>query len=247
MVEPRRSAHSAHTGWQTEPVRAGAACPRQAGSLGNLFPPGVGLLPGGENGLGEDDPTKYFLNILADFKQGEEPLTPAAAALLRQRLESGKKPSTLCAPTSVPVSDLAPGPFKIVQTPGLTLILYEADTVFRQIYTDGRKYPVDPDPHWLGYSVGRWEGDWFVIDATGFNDRGPLDAMGHFHSEAMKVTERFHRRDFGHIEFQLRIDDPKTFTSPVTVKLNHILLPDTDISESFCAEDEKDLAHMPGK
>jgi hypothetical protein len=106
---------------------------------------------------------------------------------------------------------------------------------------------VDPDPHWLGYSVGRWEGDWFVIDATGFNDRGPLDAMGHFHSEAMKVTERFHRRDFGHIEFQLRIDDPKTFTSPVTVKLNHILLPDTDISESFCAEDEKDLAHMPGK
>jgi hypothetical protein len=215
--------------------------------LASLFPPGVGVLPGGENGLGEDDPTKYFLNILSDFNRGETPLTPAAAALLQQRLQSGKKPSTLCPPTSVPMSDLAPGPFKIVQTPGLTLILYEADTVFRQIYTDGRKHPADPDPHWLGYSVGRWEGDWFVVDAMGFNDRSPLDAMGHFHSEAMKVTERFHRRDFGHIEFQLTIDDPKTFTSPVTVKLNHTLLPDTDISESFCTEDEKDLAHMPGK
>jgi hypothetical protein len=134
-----------------------------------------------------------------------------------------------------------------VQTPRLTLILYEADTVFRQIYMDGRTHPADPDPHWLGYSVGKWEGDWFVVDAMGFNDRSPLDAMGHSHSEAMKVTERFHRRDFGHIEYQLTIDDPKTFTSPVTVKFNHVLIPDTDISESFCTEDEKDLAHMPGK
>jgi hypothetical protein len=215
--------------------------------LASLFPPGVGLLPGGENGLGEDDPQKYFLNILADFKFGEAPLTPTAATLFQQRLQSGKKPATLCAPASLPMSDLAPGPFKIVQTPRLTLILYEADTVFRQIYTDGRKHPVDPDPHWLGYSVGKWEGDWFIVDVMGFNDRSPLDAMGHFHSEAMKVTERFHRRDFGHIEYQLTIDDPKTFTSPVTVKFNHVLIPDTDISESFCTEDEKDLAHMPGK
>ncbi|MGA2716730.1 MAG: hypothetical protein ABSG41_26875 [Bryobacteraceae bacterium] len=215
--------------------------------LASLFPPGVGLLPGGENGLGEDDPQKYFLNILADFKPGEAPLTPAAAALLRQRLESGKKPTTLCPPASVPMSDLVPEPFKIVQNPGLTLILYEQDSVFRQIYTDGRKYPADPDPSWLGYSVGRWEGDWFVVDVMGFNDRSPLDAMGHFHSDAMKVTERFHRRDFGHMEFQLTIDDAKTFTSPVIVKFNYILLPDTDVSESFCAENEKDLAHMPGK
>src|SRR5579863_10377919 len=83
--------------------------------LASLFPPGVGLLPGGENGLGEDDPQKYFLNILADFKQGEEPLTPKAAARLREMMQGGQKPSTLCAPPGVPNSDLIPTPFKIVQ------------------------------------------------------------------------------------------------------------------------------------
>jgi hypothetical protein len=215
--------------------------------LAALFPPGVGLLPGGVNGLGEDDPTKYFMNILADFKPGTEPLTPAAAAMLRQRFESNQKPSTLCQPPAVPNSDLVPAPFKIIQNPGFTLILYEPDMVFRQIYTDGRKHPADPQPGWLGYSIGKWEGDWFVVDVTGFNDRGPLDAMGHFHSEAMKVRERFHRVDFGHMEGQITIDDPKTFTHPVEIKYTLILLPDTDVLESFCAEGEHDLAHIPGK
>lgn len=126
-------------------------------------------------------------------------------------------------------------------------MLYEGDTFFRQIYTDGRKHPVDPQPSWLGYSVGRWEGDWFVVDATGFNDLSPLDAMGHFHSNAMHVTERFRRPDFGHMETQIIINDPKTFTKPVTIKVNQRLLPDTDVIESFCTEGEKDLAHIPGK
>src|SRR5579863_2858882 len=225
--------------WQPE------STPRRI--LAAMFPPGVGLLPGGENGLGEDDPQKYFLNILADFKPGQEPLTPAAAALLHQRMTSGRKPSTLCAPSSVPISDLVPEPFKIVQNHGLTLFLYEPSMVFRQIYTDGRKPPADPDPSWMGYSVGRWEGDWFVVDVTGFNDKGLLDAMGHFHSEAMKVTERFHRFDFGHIEVRITIDDPKTFTSPVSVQYNQVLLPDSDVIEYFCTEGEEDLAHLPGK
>jgi hypothetical protein len=147
----------------------------------------------------------------------------------------------------VPLTELVPAPFKIVQTPGLTLMLYEGDTVFRQIYTDGRKHPVDPQPSWLGYSIGRWDGDWFVVDAMGFNGRSPLDAMGHFHSEAMRVTERFHRRDFGHLDVDITIDDPMTFTKPVTVKVSERLLPDTDIIENFCTEDEQDLAHLPGK
>ena len=212
-----------------------------------LLPPGVGLLPGGENGLGEDDPQKYFLNILADFKPGEEPLTPAAAATLRQRQQSAPKPPTLCTPLSVPLTELLPEPFKIVQTPGLTLMLHEVDSVFRQIHTDGRKPPVDPQPSWLGYSVGKWEGDWFVVDAMGFNDRSLLDAMGHFHSDAMRVNERFHRRDFGHMEVEITIVDANTFTKPVTVKFNQRLLPDTDVMESFCTEGEQDLAHLPGK
>jgi hypothetical protein len=225
--------------WETE------SSPRK--ELATLFPPGVGLLPGGENGLGEDDPSKYFLNVLADFKPGQEPLLPAAAAMLRQRMQSGAKPPTLCQPPAVPITDVLPIPYKIVQTPGLTLMLYEGDTNFRQIFTDGRKHPVDPQPSWLGYSVGKWEGDWFVVHATGFNDLSGLDAMGHFHSEAMQVTERFHRRDFGHMEVEITIDDSKTFSRPVTFKVIHRLLPDTDLIESFCSEHEKDLAHMPGK
>jgi hypothetical protein len=212
--------------------------------LGSMFPPGVGLLPGGVNGLGEDDPQKYFLNILADFKPGQEPFTPAAAALFKQRMENPRRPSSLCEPHAVPVTELIPEPFKIVQTPRLMLMLYEGDTVFRQIYTDGRKHPDDPQPAWMGYSVGRWEGDWLVVDVTGFNDKGPLDAMGHFHSEAMRVTERFHRVDFGRMEVEIKIDDPKTFARPVEIKFNERLLPDTDIFESFCSEDEQDLAHL---
>jgi hypothetical protein len=212
--------------------------------LASMFPPGVGLLPGGVNGLGEDDPQKYFLNILADFKPGQEPFTPAAAALFKQRMENPRKPASLCEPYAVPLTELIPEPFKIVQTPGLMVMLYEGDTVFRQIYTDGRKHPDDPQPAWMGYSVGRWEGDWLVVDVTGFNDKGPLDAMGHFHSDAMRVRERFRRVDFGRMEVEIRIDDPKTFTRPVEIKFNERLLPDTDIFESFCSEDEHDLAHL---
>jgi hypothetical protein len=222
-----------------------APTPREI--LANMFPPGVGLLPGGVNGLGEDDPQKYFLNILADFKPGEEPLTPAAAQLFHKRLGSATNPSTLCNPPAVPTNDTVPSPFKIVQNPGVTLFLYESDMVFRQIYTDGRKHPVDPQPSWMGYSIGHWEGDWFVVDVMGFNDRGPLDAMGHFHSDAMKVTERFHRRDFGHMDVRITVDDPQTFTKPVTVEFTDLVLPDTDVFESFCSEGEQDLLHLTAK
>ena len=142
---------------------------------------------------------------------------------------------------------MLPSPLKIIQNPGVTLILYESDMVFRQIYTDGRKHPVDPQPSWMGYSIGRWEGEWFVVDAMGFNDRSPLDAMGHCHSDAMKVTERFHRRDFGHMDVRITLDDAKTFTRPVTVEFTDVLLPDTDVFESFCSEGEKDLPHLTAK
>lgn len=205
------------------------------------------LLPGGENGLGEDDPSKYFINFFSDFPFGQEPFQPAAAALFRQRLQSGRKPPTLCPPPNMPVEDIVPTPFKIISTPGVIMMLYESDNRFRQIYTDGKKLPSDPQPSWLGYSVGKWEGDWFVIDTVGFNDKGVLDAMGHFHSESMQVTERLHRRDLGHLDLEITVDDPKTYTKPVTVKVSHRLLPDTDLIESFCSEAENDLAHMPGK
>ena len=123
-------------------------------------------------------------------------------------------------------------------------MLYEVDNTHRQVYTDGRKLPADPQPAWLGYSVGKWEGDTLVVDTAGFNDQSWLDVTGHPHSEALRIQERFRRRDFGHMEVQVTIDDPKTFTKPFTIKFNQLLIPDSDILEYFCTENEKDRAHL---
>ena len=145
------------------------------------------------------------------------------------------------------MAETAPAPYKIVQTPGLIVMLYERDTNFRQIYTDGRKLPEDPSPAWFGHSVARWDADRLVVDTAGFNDRGWLDARGHTHSDALRVTERFHRRDFGHMDVEITLDDPKTYARPFTIRLNQILLPETDLIEYFCSENERDLRHFTGK
>jgi hypothetical protein len=207
------------------------------------------FIPEATNGAGDEVPSQYFLNILFDFKPEEAPLRPAAAALFQKRAQNFSKESPIshCLPEGMPLVEIAPAPYKIFQVPGLTLMLYERDTTFRQVYTDGRKLPDDPQPSWLGYSVGKWEGDTLVVDTIGFNDRGWLDARGHTHSEAMHLTERFHRLDFGDMELQLTIDDPKTYARPFTIKLRQRLLPDTDLLESFCAENEKDAGHMEAK
>jgi hypothetical protein len=147
----------------------------------------------------------------------------------------------------MPLIETAPAPYKIVQTPGVTFMLYERDTTYRQVYTDGRKLPEDPQPSWLGYSVAKWAGDSLVVDTTGFNDRGRLDARAHTHSKELRLTERFHRMDFGHMEVQLTINDPETYTQPFTIKLKQHLLPDSDLLESYCAENEKDAVHLEGK
>ena len=114
---------------------------------------------------------------------------------------------------------------------GSIAVLYEVDNTHRQIYTDGRKLPVDPQPAWLGYSVGRWEGDTLVVDAAGFNDRSWLDSSGHPHSEDLRVQERFHRRDFGHMDLSVTVEDPKMYTRPFTIQVTELLLPDSDILE----------------
>ena len=107
--------------------------------------------------------------------------------------------------------------------------------------------PADPSPSWQGYSVGRWEGDTLVVDTAGFNDRGWLDARGTGHSTEMRVEERFRRRDYGHLDLTITITDPKTFTSPITFSVVEELLPDTDLFEHYCLENEKDDAHFPGR
>jgi hypothetical protein len=144
----------------------------------------------------------------------------------------------------IPRADLLSEPIKIVQAPRLTVVLYEAGNSHRQIYTDGRALPKEFDlPAWLGYSVGHWEGATFVVETAGFNDKAPLDAMGHPHSEALRVVERYRRRDFGHMDIEMTFDDPQMYTRPFTIKVPHELLADSDIFESFC-ENEKDSVHL---
>jgi len=214
---------------------------------GAPIPQLIRLLPGGENGLGEDIPTLYFINILADFERGKEPLQPAAAAAASHLSIAAVNRDDVglnCLPSGLPMFMTAPAPFKIVQAPGLVVMLAEADTTFRQIFTDGRPHPADPQPSWMGSSTGHWDGDTFVVETLGFNDRGQLDAMGHRHSSALRLTERYRRRDIGHMEIQLTLDDPLTLTQPVTVTFGASLKPDTDLIEYFCSENEKDRHRM---
>jgi hypothetical protein len=207
------------------------------------------MIPDATNGAGEEPLSQYFVNIFSDFKPEDVPFRPAAAQLYQQRSQSFTKlsPISHCLPEGMPLIEMAPAPYKIVQTQGVTFMLYERDTTYRQVYTDGRKLPQDPQPTWLGYSVGKWDGDSLIVDSIGFNDRGWLDARAHTHSEALHLTERFHRLDFGHMEVQLTIDDPETYTRPFTIKLKQQFLPDSDLLESFCAENEKDVRHMEVK
>jgi hypothetical protein len=207
------------------------------------------LIPGVTNGAGEEPPSQYFINIFTDYKPEDVPFRPAAAEQFRKRSQTFSTDSPLphCLPEGMPMLEMSPAPYKLIQTRGLIVMLYERDTTYRQVHTDGRKLPADPEPSWLGYSIGRWDGDSLVVDTIGFNDRGWLDARGHIHSEALHLTERFHRLDFGHMAVDLTVEDPQTYTRPFTVKLKQSLLPDTDLLESFCAENEKDIRHIEAK
>jgi hypothetical protein len=203
---------------------------------------------GGVEGLA-DPPPKYLVNLAADLKPEELPMLPWAEALSKQREEDlGKDaPFSRCLPLPVPTIFTEPLPFKVLQMRALTAILFESQGRYRQIFTDGRTLPKDPQPTWLGYSVGKWEGDTLVVETIGFNDQSWLDARGHPHTDALHVTERFRRPDFGHIELRATIDDPKAYTKPWTVTIPIELVPDTELLEQVCNENEKDVRHLVGK
>ena len=191
--------------------------------------------------------SRYFIDVLADFKPGEEPLRPEASAAVRNRRASGstkEHPNARCLPFGLPGSLVLGLPFRIQQSPGMTLMLFEVENSFREIYTDGRGLPKDPQPAWRGYSVGKWEGDVFVVDTAGFNDRAWLDVSGNTHSEALRMQERYHRRDFGHMDVAVTMDDAKIFTRPVSLKFSELLVPNSDVLEYICGENEKDTSHM---
>jgi hypothetical protein len=177
------------------------------------------------------------------------PFRPWAEELFNQRryhdLGAGR-PSERCLPHGILGAMLPDVPFKIVETPGLTILLHEQLNQYRQIFTDGRKHTPDANPTWYGYSIGKWEGDTFVVDSTGFNDRTWLDDSGHPHTDAMRTLERFRRVDFGHMDLEVTIDDPKAYSKPWSVVIPLALMPDTEMIEDVC-ENEKDAAHAVGK
>jgi hypothetical protein len=186
--------------------------------------------------------TAYYLDHI------EIPWQPWAKELFNQRTANNQKdnPESRCLPRGIPKAD-AFDLHKIVQAPGLIVILYEYQTTFRQIFTDGRALPSDPNPTWMGYSVGRWEGDTLVVESNGFNGKAWMSGRGNPTTDALHLIERIHRRDFGHMDVELTIDDPKAYTRLWKAELHPELVPDTDLLEFVCNENEKDLPHLVGQ
>jgi hypothetical protein len=191
------------------------------------------------NGLG------YAFDIL-----GGQPveMLPWAREVSAARVMSFAKdsPETNCLPAGARAGLFGMAPVKFVQTPGLLLILHE-DAPTRQVFMDGRRLPHDPNPAWMGYSVGRWEGDTLIVDSAGFNGRSWLDLSGHPHTEALRVTERFRRLDTGRMRLEMTFDDPKTYSRPWTIGVDMHLMPDTELLENVCHENEKDRPRLVGR
>jgi hypothetical protein len=184
----------------------------------------------------------HFIDVTADMKPDQVQMQPWAADLFKKNLASNGvlDPAAYCKPAGEPGQAQIPLPYKIVQTPRLVLVLYEENSIHRQIFLDGRTVVSDPEPRWYGYSTGRWEGDTLVVETVGFNDRTWLDRLGHPHSAAMRVTERFRRPAVGRLEVDVTITDPAAYRTPITFKRRATLTPDEDLLEYFCTENEKD-------
>jgi hypothetical protein len=193
---------------------------------------------------------KYRINIAVDLKPEE--VQPWARDLVRERTENlGKDAMTaLCLPLGPAYTTDADGTgggmMKIIQTPALIVIL-NPDLTYRQIYMDGRPLESSPNPSWMGYSVGHWEQDTLVVESVGFNDKTWLDTSGHPHTEALRTTERYRRRNFGNLELEVTFRDPAVYARPWTVSVRAELAPDTELIEYVCNESKSDLDRLVGK
>jgi hypothetical protein len=199
------------------------------------------------SGLWLPEVNPYRFDVVQDPKD-EGIFRPAAEAIFMERVVDFRRddPVTNCLPGGP--SEILNQMYRIIQSPTVVALLFESGTGrYRQIYVDGRKLPNDPNPTWLGYSVGSWDGDVFVVQSSGYSDRSWLDGIGHARSEATRITERIRRPDFGHLEVDVTIDDPRTYTRPFSIRYAQTLVPDTDILEYICAENEKDRAHLAGQ
>jgi hypothetical protein len=186
-------------------------------------------------------PVAGFRDVAANIKEGL-PMTPWAQAVLKERMAGNSKdnPEAHCLPMGIMQFHTQGAPRKFIQTPGILVILYEASSGLRQIFTDGRALPNnDPQPWWYGYSVGKWEGDMLVVETTGFRDGGWLDINGTPLSDRAKLTERFRRVSYGRLEIDITVDDEKFYTRPWTVRVNQRIMPDQELIEFICLENQR--------
>ena len=205
------------------------------GPLENLPPPADGT-----------PPEPNFWNVGARFKGGL-PYQPWAAELRKKRMAEDSKdnPDAHCLPMGNMQLHMHPQPNKILQTPGVIVIMYEGNAGLRQIFTDGRPLPNnDPQPSWYGYSVGKWDGDTLVVETTNFRDGGWLDVNGSALTDAAKTIERFRRVNYGTLQIDVTVDDPKAYTRPWTVRIPQYLMLDTELIEFVCAENERSTPHF---
>ena len=195
-----------------------------------------------------EPPASTFMNLGANIKGGL-PFRPWAADLLQKRKDAGTRdnPDANCLPMGIMQFHEQPQPRKIVQTPAVIVIIYESNSGLRQIFLDGRASPTnDPQPWWYGYSTGHWEGDTLVVQTTGLRDGGWLDIWGSPLTDAATITERFTRVNYGTLQIDVTIDDPKAYTAPFSVRVNQRIVLNTEIIEFICNENEKSVQHMVG-
>src|ERR1700734_3350034 len=180
---------------------------------------------------------------------GGLPYQPGAAALVKQRVADHSKddPHARCMPPNFPRAFAFPHHQKFIQIPGLLVILDEFNASYRQIFTDGRAFPEDPQPSWNGYSSGKWDGETLVVHSIGFRDDLWLDMRGNPMTSAAKVTERFKRPSYGSLDIEVTVDDPKAYTRPWTITLQEAIQVDTELADEICLENEKSVQHMTGK
>jgi len=201
------------------------------------------------NGCFDMEVPEEFFNAGWSLKNGL-PYQPWAAAAFKERSEQNGKddPVTHCRPPSVLQLHTTPQLRKILRMPpDLLVILSEFAVGYRQIFTDGRPLPVDPNPSFLGYSSGKWEGDTLVVNTIGFKDGQWIDRGGNPMTDAAKLTERFRRLNYGKLEIELTLDDPKAYTAPWTITIGYTIVLDTDLLEYHCSENERDGSHLVGK
>ena len=177
---------------------------------------------------------------------GGLPYQPWAAKIVRQRAadDSRDDPHVRCLPDNPPRHWGLPHLNKLVHTPKLLVVLYEVNAMYRQIFVDGRPLPDDPTPGWNGYSTARWEGDTLVVQTAGFRDNLWMDLGGSPMSDAAKMTERIRRPNYGTLEIEITIDDPKVYTRPFTVRMDQSIKLDTELIDEFCLENEKSYERM---